>query len=69
MINAIEEYSIDKDEWNTITINGNIQWTPVEVAGCILIQEEKILIFGGSDYSIKDCRTTYVFDAVNRILY
>ena len=40
MISSIEEYDIDEDKWNIIKISGLVQWTPVEVAGCIQIKED-----------------------------
>eukprot|EP01017_Pseudomicrothorax_dubius_P040136 TRINITY_DN6241_c0_g1_i1.p1 TRINITY_DN6241_c0_g1~~TRINITY_DN6241_c0_g1_i1.p1 ORF type:complete len:443 (-),score=91.71 TRINITY_DN6241_c0_g1_i1:124-1452(-) len=62
MVNDIEEYSVATNTWEIITIKGLNVWEPVEVCACLQINEDQILIFGGSDARIKDSSATFVFD-------
>lgn len=54
MVEEIEEYDSTSNSWRVITLANPEMWNPVEVCACIQIKFDEILIFGGSDKSIKD---------------
>jgi len=35
MVQEIEEYNVDVNEWNILTIKNSLLWNPVEVCACI----------------------------------
>lgn len=61
MIQEIEEFKVELNEWSILTLKNASGWVPVEVCACIQISDEEILIFGGSDARIKDSQNSVVF--------
>ena len=61
MLEEIEEYDADKNEWTIITLRNPSVWNPVEVCAVIQVSEEQILIFGGSDVRVRDSSSCYLF--------
>lgn len=68
MLEEIEQYDIVADVWKIINLKNPSLWSPVEVCAMISVSATKILIFGGSDVTIRDTKTTYLFDAVDHSL-
>jgi len=62
MLEEIEEYNADKDEWNIINLRNPSVWNPVEVCAAIQVNEDQILIFGGSDVRVRDSASCYFFN-------
>jgi len=62
MVHEIEEYCAFRNEWTILNIKNVNLWNPVEVCACIQINEEQILIFGGSDAQIKDSASSLIFN-------
>jgi len=62
MVHEIEEYCAFRNEWTIITLKNVNLWEPVEVCACIQVNENEILIFGGSDANIKDTPNSLVFN-------
>ncbi len=58
---AIEEYDLDKDEWNEIHLTGDV-FIPAEVCQGIQVSENQLLIFGGCDHNIKDLDVSYLLN-------
>ena len=71
MAEDIEEYSISTNSWRIIQLKNPADFVPVEVCCAVQVQPSKIIIFGGSDSSVHDCATTYLFSfpdfAVERV--
>lgn len=63
MLEEIEEYDASLDQWTVVKLPISSLWNPVEVCAVIAISQKELLVFGGSDTSIKDSATSYVFDA------
>lgn len=61
MINEIEEYCVETDNWRILDINWPNEWKPVEVCATIQLKKDEIIIFGGSDVNVEDSKDTYVF--------
>lgn len=62
MLEEIEEYNVEKNEWNLIKLKDPAVWVPVEVSGIIQIDDDKLLIFGGTDSRVKDSHHSYIFN-------
>jgi len=62
MVNDIEEFNVDTNEWNILNVKNFNLWNPVEVCACIQIKEDQILVFGGSDARIKDSNNSLLFN-------
>lgn len=65
MLEDIEEYDVSRDEWNLVTLRDPSVWVPVEVSAMIQIEEDKLLVFGGSDSRVKDTANSYIFNATD----
>ena len=63
MLEDIEEYDVVRNEWTLVTLRDPTIWVPVEVSAMIQVEEEKLLIFGGSDSRVKDTANSYIFNA------
>jgi len=62
MVHEIEEYCAFRNEWTILNLKNVSLWNPVEVCACIQVNEDQILIFGGSDAQIKDSASSLVFN-------
>lgn len=65
MLEEIEEYNADKDEWSIVNLKNPIVWNPVEVCAAIQVNEEQILVFGGSDVRVRDSASSYFFNVTD----
>jgi len=63
MHHDVEEYDAGKDEWRVIELQDPSVWIPVEVAAMVQIDENKLLIFGGSEANVTDTSSSYIFNA------
>lgn len=72
MIPQIEVYDAIKNEWSLVQLSLESQcntinyiqaiYNPVEVCGCLTIEANKILLFGGCDNEVVDKSDTYIFN-------
>jgi N-acetylneuraminic acid mutarotase len=65
MLEEIEEYNADKDEWTIVNLKNPSVWNPVEVCAAIQVNEEQILVFGGSDVRVRDSASSYFFNVTD----
>lgn len=68
MHSDIEEYDAAKNEWSLVQLKDPASWLPVEVSAMVQIEEDKVLVFGGSDSNVKDTANSYVFNVDNHQL-
>lgn len=61
MIEEIEEYDTALDEWKIVRLKELSTWIPVEVAAMVQVEEDTLLIFGGSDANVRDTQNSYMF--------
>lgn len=61
MAEEIEEYNIATDVWTTVVLKNPQDFVPVEVCSAVQVAPGKIIIFGGSDSTINDIASSYVF--------
>ena len=64
----VEEYDAVKDEWKVIELKDPRVWVPVEVAAMIQVDENKLLIFGGSEANVTDTNSSYIFNTSEFVL-
>lgn len=65
MLNEIEEYVASKNTWSIIQLKDPSVWTAVEVSAMAQIDEDRILIFGGSDHRVRDSQSSYIFNTID----
>jgi N-acetylneuraminic acid mutarotase len=65
MLEDIEEYDVTNDIWKLVVLKDPSVWVPVEVSAMIQVEEDKLLIFGGSDSRVKDCPNSYTFNVTD----
>ena len=68
MIQEIEQYDAIKDEWTIVNLRNASIWNPVEVSATIQINEDQILVFGGSDVRVRDSAACYFLNVTDNSL-
>ena len=62
MAEEIEEYSVETNVWTIIQLRNQNAFVPVEVCSAVQVAPGQIIVFGGSDSSVHDTSTTYIFE-------
>ena len=62
MVDQIEEYSVVNNTWSIVQLKNPSLWIPVEICASIQMDEDNLLVFGGSDAQISDSDFCYLFN-------